>query len=125
MSRKITLIESSSVAPKTISEIRKRIKPRDTVLVALDSNHTKAHVLRELELYSKWVTPGSYLVVFDGVMDWVSDAPIGKPEWKKDNPTAAIRAFLKKHPEFEVDPYYNRLGVTYCHGGFLRRKALI
>lgn len=122
MSKRITLIESSSISPKAVSSIRRRIKPGDTVLVALDSKHTASHVLQELEIYSKFVTPGSYLVVFDGVMEWVSDSPLGKPEWKRDNPTRAIRTFLKRHPEFEVDPYYNRLSVTYCPGGFLRRK---
>lgn len=121
MSRRITLIESPSTAPKTMAAIRKRVKPKDSVLVMLDSKHTKAHVRRELELYSKWVTPGSYIVVFDGVMEWVADAPRGKPEWKRDNPTAAIRSFLKSHPQFVVDPDYNRLSVTYCPGGFLKR----
>ena len=40
-----------------------------------------------------------------------------------DSPVVAIRDFLVEHEEFEVDPYYNRLGVTYCPGGFLWRKA--
>ena len=39
-----------------------------------------------------------------------------------DSPAAAIRDFLAEHEEFEADPYYNRLGVTYCPDGFLRRK---
>ncbi len=123
MSKRITLIESSSVASATISKIRKMIRPKETVLVTLDSKHTREHVRKELDLYSKFVTPGSYVVVFDGVMEWVADAPIGRREWKRDNPTEAVKYFLKKNSEFELDPYYNRLNVTYCPSGFLRRKS--
>ena len=122
MSKRITLVEAGSTSAAARSAVRKHIRPKDTVLVCLDSNHTKAHVLRELEIYSRWVSPGSYLVVFDGVMEWVADAPSAKPGWMSDNPTAAVRTFLARHREFEIDSYYNRLGVTYCPGGFLRRK---
>ena len=90
--------------------------------MALDSNHTYAHVRQELENYASLVTPGSYVIVFDGVMEILTDAPNGKPEWATDNPAAAVRDFLAQHPEFEADTYYNRLGATYCQGGFLRRK---
>ncbi|MBI4180073.1 class I SAM-dependent methyltransferase [bacterium] len=124
LGRRIRLIESSSVLPSTIKVVQRHLRRNDRVMVMLDSNHTRAHVLRELGLYSKLVTPGSYLVVFDGVMEWVADAPQGKPAWRKDNPTAAIRAFLKRHPNFEVDTHYDRLGVTYCPGGFLKKKLI-
>ena len=122
MSRRISLIEGSSTDETVVDRVRGMIGPSDKVLVALDSNHTYAHVRRELEKYGPLVTPGSYIVVFDGVMEMVSDAPNGSPEWATDNPTSAIRDFLAEHDEFEVDPYYNRMGVTYCQGGFLRRK---
>ena len=87
----------------------------------LDSNHTKAHVRQELELYGPMVTPGSYLVVFDEVMPMVADAPNGKPDWDRDNPLEAVRDFLAEHPEFEIDRSYERLVTTYCRSGFLRR----
>ena len=87
----------------------------------LDSNHTRDHVRAELELYAPLVSPGSYMVVFDEVMPMVADAPNGKPTWDDDNPLEAVRDFLSTHPEFESDPAPERLGVTYCRGGFLRR----
>lgn len=68
------------------------------------------------------MTPGSYLVVFDEVMTLVADAPNASPTWAEDNPSEAIADFLETHPEFEVDREYERLGVSYCLGGFLRRK---
>jgi cephalosporin hydroxylase len=93
------------------------------VLVTLDSLHTRAHVAAELERYAPLVTPESYLVVFDGVMRAVADAPNARPGWHDDNPLEAVREFLRTSQDFEVDALYNRLRVTYCPGGFLRRRA--
>jgi cephalosporin hydroxylase len=44
------LIERSFVAPETLEEVRNLIPPNEKVMVILDSNHTKEHVRRELEL---------------------------------------------------------------------------
>jgi cephalosporin hydroxylase len=121
MSKRFTLIEGSSVDTSTVQQVREMIRPDDTVLVALDSNHTKAHVAKELELYAPLVTPDSYLVVFDGVMQVLTDAPGGSPSWDHDNPWRAIEDFLGKNEDFEIDPYYNRLKVTHAPGGFLKR----
>jgi len=123
MSKRFTLVEGSSVDEATLQQVRDLIHPDDTVLVALDSNHTAEHVARELEMYAPLVTPDSYMVVFDGVMQVLTDAPGGSPTWDKDNPWHAIQSFLESNEEFEIDPYYNRLKVTHCPGGFLKRSA--
>lgn len=122
LSKRITLIEGDSIDVDTVRRVRRLIDPGGAVLVALDSNHSYAHVRREMEAYGEMVTPGSYLVVFDGVMEMLADAPGGSATWTADSPAAAVRDFLAGHPEFEADPYYNRLGATYCPGGFLRRR---
>jgi cephalosporin hydroxylase len=122
LSRRFTLLEGSSVDPATVAKVRTMIRPEDRVLVSLDSNHSAAHVREELGLYSPFVSPGSYLVVFDGVMQVVADSPGGSPDWDHDNPWQAVEGFLAENPDFAVDPYYNRLGVTHCPGGFLRRS---
>ena len=121
LSRRISLIEGSSVAPATAARVRNELRPDDAVLVILDSNHTRAHVAAELEAYAPMVTVGSFLVVFDGVMKILHDVPNGAPDWTDDNPDAAVRDFLARHPEFRVEPYYNRLMITHAPGGFLRR----
>jgi cephalosporin hydroxylase len=123
MSRRITLVEGSSVDPATFSEVASLIHGEEPVLVALDSNHSREHVVQELELYSPLVSQGSYIVVFDTVMDLVADTPHGKPDWRETGAGAGVRDFLERHPEFEADAYYTRLGATYCEGGFLRRKT--
>jgi cephalosporin hydroxylase len=124
MSSRITLIEGDSVAEETLERVRALIPAGASVLVALDSNHTRAHVLAELERYAPLVTPGSYCVVFDSVMTMVSDAPAAKEGWDQDNPLEAVREYLAAHEEFEVDHSYNRSGVSYCQSGFLRRAAV-
>lgn len=121
LSRRFTLIEGSSVEQATVDEVRRHIQPDDTVLVTLDSNHTAAHVAKELRLYAPLVTPQSYVVVFDGVMQVLTDAPGGSSAWENDNPWHAVEGFIEENDEFEVDPYYNRLKVTHCPGGFLKR----
>ena len=121
LGKRFTLIEASSVEQSTVDEVRTHIRPDDTVLVTLDSNHTMAHVTQELQLYAPLVTPDSYMVVFDGVMQILTDAPGGSPSWDKDNPWRAIEGFLEENDQFEVDPYYNRLRVTHSPGGFLKR----
>ena len=122
MSKRISLIEASSTDPATRDRVKGLLQPNDQVMVTLDSNHSREHVLTELELYGPLVAPGGYLVVFDSVMTLVHDAPNGKDEWTSDNPLAAVEEFLRNHPEFEQDRAAERLGPTYCTGGFLKRR---
>ncbi len=124
LSRRVQLFEGSSVDPAIVSKVREECRNAKVVLVVLDSNHTESHVAQELAAYHSFVTEGSYIVVHDGAQAWVSDIPRGKPEWAQDNPLGAIHSFLVEHPEFEVDPTYNRMLITSSPQGFLRRKRL-
>jgi len=99
----VTLIEADSTAPETVARVAKLISPDDVVLVLLDSNHSYAHVSRELEVYSGFVPPGSYIVATDGIMRLVADTPRAEPLWATDNPAAAARDFVKRHPEFVIE----------------------
>jgi cephalosporin hydroxylase len=99
------------------------------VLVLLDSCHTRSHVSRELELYSRLVTPDSYIVAADGVMRDLTDVPGGQTEWTGDNPLAAAEEFVSRHPEFiqEQPAWLFHDGeltdnVTYWPGAWLRRS---
>jgi cephalosporin hydroxylase len=121
LSHRIELIEGSSVAVSTLDAVKKAVGDSKSILVFLDSNHTEAHVLQELELYAPLIKPGGYIVAHDGAQAWVWDIPSGKKEWKNDHPLNAIYKFLKSHPEFSIDPYWNRLGITSSPNGFLKR----
>lgn len=123
LKHRIELIEGSSVAAETLVAVRKAIGGANSVLVFLDSNHTEAHVLQELELYAPLVTPGSYIVAHDGAQAWVWDIPSGKSEWKDDHPLNAIHKFLSRHPEFAIEPHWTRLGITSSPDGFLKRST--
>jgi cephalosporin hydroxylase len=94
----------------------------------LDSDHSKAHVTSELEVYSRFVSIDSYIVATDGIMYDLHDVPHGRSEWKDDNPRAAARDFAQEHPEFslEAPPFLFGEGattqqVTYWPGAYLRR----
>jgi cephalosporin hydroxylase len=122
LKHRIELIEGSSIADETIAAVKREAAGAGTVVVFLDSNHTEAHVFRELELYSDLVTPGSYLVAHDGAQAWVADIPRGKPEWKDDHPLNAIRRFVAAHAEFTIDPYWTRHGITSSPDGWLHKS---
>jgi len=121
--KRIKMIEGSSVGEETILALEKLIEGSSgkTITVMLDSNHSKDHVLKELELYSKYVTVGSYMIVQDGAQQWVADIPRGKAEWIDDNPLAAIEEFLKTNSDFIIDESFTRLGITSSPGGYLKR----
>ncbi len=128
LSDRITLIEGSSTDPEIIRQVKALVKPGDTVLVILDSNHTYAHVLAELEAYAEFVTPGSYIVATDGIMYDLADVPRGMPSWATDNPTFAARDFAGKHPEFLIEqpawPFNESdldQNITHWPGAWLKR----
>jgi cephalosporin hydroxylase len=121
--KRITIVEGRTTDEDVFSRVRERIAGRGPVLVVLDHDHTHAHVLRELELYSTLVTPGSYLIVLDTIMeDLPDDYFAGKRYGKGNNPGTALRAFLATNPPFEVDhDIEDRVLMTLAPGGFLRR----
>jgi len=100
---RITLIEMSSSSLETIRQVKDLVKSGETVLVILDSCHTKQYVLVELESYHDMITPVSYIVATDGIMKFLHDVPRGKPEWALDNSVEAVNDFTKKHPEFVLE----------------------
>lgn len=124
----ITLIEGSSIATATLERVKACVQPHERVLVILDSNHSRDHVAEELRLYAALVSPGSYLVATDGVMQDVSDVPRGQPHWTYDNPTRAAAEFAAEHPEFLLEqpawPFNEsslQANVTHWPGAWLKR----
>lgn len=125
----ITLIEGDSISPVVIDEVTRTVGDASTVLVILDSDHTRAHVLGELEGYGPLVTPGSWIVATDGIMRDLAITPRGDVGWVDDNPAAAARDFLATHPEFELAPPpwpFNESelekAVTHWPDSWLRRR---
>ncbi|MCB5173555.1 cephalosporin hydroxylase family protein [Microvirga lenta] len=128
MSPLITLIEGSSTEEGTMDQVKALIQPGESVLVILDSNHSKAHVLAELQSYGRLVTPDSYIVATDGIMSKVVGAPRTQPDWSWNNPLEAAREFADTNPDFVLEepifPFNEgriQERVTYWPQGFLRR----
>lgn len=123
MFKRIKMIEGSSIDEKVIKKVFKIAKKHKKVLVCLDSLHTQEHVLKELNLYSKLVTKGSYIIVFDTVIEQMPDNLFNNKPWNKgNNPATALKVFLKKKKNFIVDrEIENKLLITVAPGGFLKR----
>jgi cephalosporin hydroxylase len=123
MSRRITMIQGSSVAPEIVAQVRAKAQGKQRVLISLDSNHTHAHVLAELQAYAPMTSVGSYCVVFDTVIEDLPAAAYPDRPWGPgDNPKTAVWAYLKDHPEFEIDHAVDhQLMVSVAPDGYLKR----
>jgi cephalosporin hydroxylase len=123
MSRRITMIEGSSLDPAVVARVADATRGRGRVVVCLDSNHTHEHVLAELEAYAPLTSVGSYCVVFDTIIEDLPPEMFPDRPWGPgDNPRTAVRAYLESHPEFEIDRRMeDKLLVTVAPGGYLQR----
>lgn len=99
----ITLIQGSSTAPEIVDRIKAEVTPGESVLVVLDSNHSYAHVMGELDAYAPLVSVGSYIVSTDGIMRDLADVPRGNIAWTKDNPAQAAVDFCAENPQFVLE----------------------
>lgn len=71
----IIYLHGNSIDPEMFETVAAAVAGR-RCMVSLDSDHSEKHVRREIEMYRELVTPGCYLVVEDGVIDWL---PSPKP----------------------------------------------
>ena len=111
-----------------MERVKSQIKPGETVLVILDSDHSKQHVTDELEAYHALVSPGSYIVATDGAMKDLSDVPRGREDWAWNHPTVAAEEFAGSHPEFVIEqpewPFNESElteNITHWPGAWLKR----
>lgn len=127
MSKRVTLIEGGSVDEDTLARVRAAIPAGARVMVVLDSDHSRDHVLAECKAYGQLVTPGCYMVVADTMIGHVeaSEAPQKRSKiWSKgDEPLSALRQYLAESDFFEVDEVLNgKLVLSSSPGGYIRRK---
>jgi cephalosporin hydroxylase len=127
---RITLVECDSTDSAAFEQVSRCVKPGDTVLVMLDSNHSRDHVLAECRLYAPLVSVGSYIIASDGIMSDLADVPGGDASWATDNPTEAARDFAAERGDFVIEtPSFDfnesdlERPITYWPGAYLRRIA--
>jgi len=113
---RISYITGSSIAEQTLRQIQEMISNTDTVLVILDSDHSKDHVLKELNLYCDLITPGNYIIVEDTI---IGGHPV-KPH-RKPGPMEAVKEFLKTHKNFEIDKSREKFYLTFNRNGYLKK----
>jgi cephalosporin hydroxylase len=113
--QRVEMIVGSSVEPKVTDHIAEEVKGKK-VLVTLDSLHTREHVLKEMQIYSKLVTPGSYLVVQDTNLNGHPVEPNFGP-----GPMEAVQEFLKTNDNFVADRSREKFFLTFYPGGWLKR----
>jgi len=135
MAHKIDMIQGSSIAPDIIAQVHEHAKGYERILVCLDSDHTHEHVLAELEAYAPLVSPDSYCVVFDTIIEDMPDDIFPDRLWGKgNNPKTAIREYLRRLKEegrpaadgtllhFEIDKsIQHKLLITVAPDGYLKR----
>ncbi len=123
MFKRIRMIEGSSVSQEVAAKVAEVAKGKQKVMVCLDSNHTHNHVLKEMELYAPFVTTGSYLVVFDTIVEDMPDNYLPGRAWSRgDNPKTAVWEFLEKNGHFEIDRDIDRkLLISVAPEGYLKR----
>ena len=125
LARRLTLLEKNSLDQEAAALAARMAEEKKggPVMVILDSMHTHQHVLGEMRLYGPLVTPGSYLVVFDGIIENHPETNAPDRPWGPGNsPLSAIREFLAEDDSFVVDEEIeNKLLITAAPSGYLRR----
>lgn len=111
---RIRLVQGGSTDPEVVAELTEASRGKRTMVV-LDSDHSAAHVLAELESLAPLVAPGCYLIV--------EDTAIGRPLGKEllPGPAEALAEWLAAGQPFEVDRSREKFLLTGSPGGYLRR----
>jgi len=123
MAKRIDMIQGSAIDDDLAAKVAERAAEVETVLVVLDSNHTHAHVKRELELYAPLVSVGSYCVVFDTVVEDMPPGSFPDRPWDiGNNPKTALHEYLNENDSFEIDAaVHEKILITVAPDGYLKR----
>jgi cephalosporin hydroxylase len=117
---RITYLNGSSTDPQTFAQVTAQIRGDERVMVVLDSDHSRDHVKRELELYSPLVSKECYLVVEDSNVN-------GHPVFRSHGPgpMEAMDIFPWANAGFQRDDQIEqRYMVTFFPRGWLKRVAV-
>ncbi len=116
---RITYLKGSSTEPEIVERVKQLVASRAPVVVILDSDHSRDHVLNELRLYAPLVSAGSYVIVEDSNVNGHPVVPDFGP-----GPAEAVARFLTETDEFEVDQSREKFLLTFNPSGYLRKRAL-
>ncbi|MHC4250716.1 MAG: CmcI family methyltransferase [Planctomycetota bacterium] len=114
---RVEYLVGSSVSGEVVARAREAAAGAKCVVVILDSDHRKPHVLEELRLYAPLVTSGSYMIVEDTNLNGHPVHPGHGP-----GPMEAVEEFLGGSPDFERDPSREKFMLTFNPKGYLRKR---
>ena len=119
----IEMIEGSSIDDSIITKVKEFSKSYKKIIVLLDSNHSKDHVLAELDAYAGLVSKGSYCIVYDTVIELMPETFSEDRDWGPGNgPLTAVKEFLKQNKDFEIDTKIDsQLLISVAFNGFLKK----
>ncbi|MDH5641222.1 MAG: cephalosporin hydroxylase family protein [Nitrospira sp.] len=135
LSKKISLIEGSSIGDVVLEKVRAITAEHKRVMVCLDSNHTHDHVLAELEAYAPLVNVGSYCLVGDTIIEDAPASMTAQRPWGKGNsPKTAVWEYIRRLRaegrrdrtgevmQFEIDyEVEDKIVLTGSPDGYLKR----
>lgn len=122
LSERLVLIEGSSTASDTLTQVKALLGGSRKVLVMLDSYHTHEHVLNELRCYAPFVEKGQYLICGDTIVEYIPPQLHRTRPWGPgNNPATAVKEFLSENDRFAVDEKIDQRLLLSCHpGGYLQ-----
>lgn len=125
LARRVSMIEGSSIDEEVIAQVKDRVAGKSPVMVCLDSHHAHDHVLAELQAYAPLVTPGSYCVAFDTLLEDLPAELSGDRPWRPgDSPKTAVFEYLETTDKFQIDSDIDaKLLISVAPDGYLKRVA--
>ena len=114
---RLTYLLGSSTDPAIVDEVKQRAAGKNKVLVTLDSDHRRDHVLAEMRAYHALVSMGRYMVVEDTNVN-------GHPVWPEfgPGPMEALEIFMKENSDFVIDRRCEKFLLTMHPNGWLWKR---
>jgi cephalosporin hydroxylase len=120
---RIAYFKGSSTNSELIKKIKNEMNGAKSVMVCLDSDHSKDNVLNEMEKYSPFVTVGNYMIVDDtNINNPMLPLKDGKRIYEQ-GPHEAVEEFIKTHKEFKIDRSREKFLFTFNPDGYLRKVS--
>lgn len=117
---RIKYLKGSSVSDEIVGKVKEAAAGKNNILVVLDSDHSKGHVLNELNVYNSIVTEGSYIVVEDSC---VGGHPVKPGHYP--GPMEAIMEFIGSNSAFAIDKGREKFLLTFNPNGYLKKQQTV
>lgn len=115
--KRIKYLLGSSTSQEIFSKVKEFVKGKEKVMLILDSDHSRDHVLKELQMYSPLVTVGQYMIVEDTNVN-------GHPVYIEHGPGPweALDEFLKTNKDFKQSEMNTKFLLTFNPRGYWIKK---